>query len=376
LYDNITAGVGTGTSIGFAVAAAVPNDSQQNNEALTFWRCSSIGTGFANGTGFAAWSPNCRSLALYEHESANTNIAFTMGASSWHVIGGLTEMHTIALNLDHTGMGTYALVHDEGSLQGVLTHVGGNPTHLTLLNNKYEMNLPDLSKYFWDLSFGGTAVLTIGNFLAPNANVTKIVAPPVHTTWVSIADVWPNNTLANLPDLFNSIASAGAPNVLDPSAIMIGTPNQFTAGIAVVGANGVWIAASHAALNSVNNSPPLTVSAAYDVSGVGHIVPIKFVATMSDNSGTSPVVWQLQSSVDPLSSTTYSGAINMDFGTNSNGGTTTVNQLIIQASSSPTSAGTAGKTGQLAWDSGHLYVCTAGGVAGSATWKAATLSAV
>jgi hypothetical protein len=50
---------------------------------------------------------------------------------------------------------------------------------------------------------------------------------------------------------------------------------------------------------------------------------------------------------------------------------------IIEATTlSPTSAATAGTTGQIAWDSGKIYVCTAGGAAGSATWKAATLTTV
>jgi len=43
---------------------------------------------------------------------------------------------------------------------------------------------------------------------------------------------------------------------------------------------------------------------------------------------------------------------------------------------SPTSAGTAGTTGQIAWDATHIYVCTAGGIVGAATWKAASLTAV
>lgn len=54
----------------------------------------------------------------------------------------------------------------------------------------------------------------------------------------------------------------------------------------------------------------------------------------------------------------------------------TTPSAIISTSSSPTSAGTAGTTGQITWDSGKFYVCTAGGVAGSATWKATTLTSV
>jgi hypothetical protein len=48
--------------------------------------------------------------------------------------------------------------------------------------------------------------------------------------------------------------------------------------------------------------------------------------------------------------------------------------LVIPNTSSPTSAGTAGITGQIAWDSGNLYVCVVGGAAGAATWKKIALS--
>lgn len=51
-------------------------------------------------------------------------------------------------------------------------------------------------------------------------------------------------------------------------------------------------------------------------------------------------------------------------------------QVAIPTGGSPTSAGTAGITGQIIWDANNIYVCTHGGIAGAATWKAAALSAV
>lgn len=57
-------------------------------------------------------------------------------------------------------------------------------------------------------------------------------------------------------------------------------------------------------------------------------------------------------------------------------GTVTLPILVESATLSPTSAATAGVTGQIAWDASKIYVCTAGGIAGAATWKAAALSAV
>lgn len=52
------------------------------------------------------------------------------------------------------------------------------------------------------------------------------------------------------------------------------------------------------------------------------------------------------------------------------------NSLRISTSSSPTSAATAGTAGEIRWDSGFLYVCTASGAAGAAVWKRTALTAV
>ncbi len=35
----------------------------------------------------------------------------------------------------------------------------------------------------------------------------------------------------------------------------------------------------------------------------------------------------------------------------------------------PTSAGTAGTAGELQWDANYIYICTATGTAGNATWE-------
>ncbi len=56
-------------------------------------------------------------------------------------------------------------------------------------------------------------------------------------------------------------------------------------------------------------------------------------------------------------------------------GTKTAAILVETATLTPSSASTAGVTGQIAWDSGFIYICTAGGTAGNATWKKAALVA-
>jgi hypothetical protein len=57
-----------------------------------------------------------------------------------------------------------------------------------------------------------------------------------------------------------------------------------------------------------------------------------------------------------------------------NGSTVKAPTLVESQTLSPTSSSTAGVTGQIAWDTNFIYICTNGGAAGSATWKKATLA--
>ena len=70
----------------------------------------------------------------------------------------------------------------------------------------------------------------------------------------------------------------------------------------------------------------------------------------------------------PITSPTFTGVL-------------TAPTLVESATLSPTSAGTAGTTGQIAWNTtsgtaGNIFVCTTGGAAGSAIWMAAALTKV
>jgi hypothetical protein len=60
------------------------------------------------------------------------------------------------------------------------------------------------------------------------------------------------------------------------------------------------------------------------------------------------------------------------------GGTLTAAKVVVNTTLSPTSTsggGTAGITGQIAWDGAFIYICSVGGIAGSATWLKAALVA-
>ena len=75
-----------------------------------------------------------------------------------------------------------------------------------------------------------------------------------------------------------------------------------------------------------------------------------------------------ESLLAPISSPTFTGVLKAP-------------TLVESATLSPTSAGTAGTTGQIAWNTtsgtaGNIFVCTTGGAAGSAIWMAAALTKV
>ena len=42
---------------------------------------------------------------------------------------------------------------------------------------------------------------------------------------------------------------------------------------------------------------------------------------------------------------------------------------VVISAGTPTSAGTAGTAGQLQYDANYIYICTASGIAGAATWE-------
>jgi hypothetical protein len=127
-------------------------------------------------------------------------------------------------------------------------------------------------------------------------------------------------------------------------------------------------------------------------------VPIAGALTIGANKGSSiyklyctqaqfqlnnvfPISWSATSNANATQdvglSRVSAGVLGVGNGTQGNAsGTLNAAKLIENATLSPTSAATAGTTGQIAWDSGNIYVCTAGGVAGAATWKAASLAAV
>lgn len=366
-YHNISVhNIGV-SGTGIALGSTVVGDSGQNNEGHVIWRYGGDGLGI----GFSSDSSNARSIALYETEMVGCSTGFSMGGGSWHIIGGLTQNHSLALSIDDSIIGFYGFMHDEGSAQGVSVGVDSIQS-LILMGNQYAMNFPNLSLPYWDFTHASGATITIGNRMNANTSVTNIIkTSTVGGGWISIGDILPNQVLANLPNLFS------APNVGSIGCVVIGTANVANAEIFTVG-KGLWISTHTGGSPSTPiNSPPITVSALYTDGHNGvHVVPVQFVATLSDISGTSPVVWQLQPAIDPITASIYAGPINVDFGTNSNGGIVSVNQLLLQASSSPTSATTAGIKGQIAWDSNRLYVCTAGGPAGSATWKSAVLVTV
>jgi lysophospholipase L1-like esterase len=104
------------------------------------------------------------------------------------------------------------------------------------------------------------------------------------------------------------------------------------------------------------------------INSIRNTVPVVAASSVGNSLQTTDGVGNLTSSQATANS---SGSITLP-----SGQTLTTPIIVESATLSPTSSGTAGVTGQIAWDSGKIYVCTAGGGVGAATWKAATLTGV
>jgi len=90
-------------------------------------------------------------------------------------------------------------------------------------------------------------------------------------------------------------------------------------------------------------------------------------------SSASASNWAIYS--DATAQSYFAGNIGIGTSTPTNQLDVSGSSIRIRTASSPTSAATAGNIGEIRWDSGFLYICTATGVAGSATWKKVALSA-
>jgi hypothetical protein len=320
IHDINIDGVQGAGAVGIQIAALV-GDNFQNNEGHVFWHNSIAGWGPPGGTAFGSTpgNSNARDIGFYENETSSTDVAYQMGLGSWHVLGGLTQNHQVALLVKGGGDGFYGFVHDEGSKQGIAFDPAGNGSNGTqiIMGNHFEVNNPDLTKYQWDLTYANGYKLTIGNYFNDNPKITKMVTAN-RGHWISIGDHLPNTTIANLPDLRWSTASA-----------MIGTANIFSADIVSINRtpdadseaspmNGLWIGSTPGGYPSDwNSSTGLVVAANYtDGTSAIHEVPFRFKTLLSNASGTSPAIFKLLPPTDPVTGTNYAGPLDIDFQTN------------------------------------------------------------
>ncbi|HLX83808.1 MAG TPA: hypothetical protein VKR59_07910 [Terriglobales bacterium] len=137
--------------------------------------------------------------------------------------------------------------------------------------------------------------------------------------------------------------------------------------------NGTWVIASTAATTVVITGSGWTTHTAAADSGTITQTPGTYAALRI-----APVETAAPSGVVHKLIDCYAGAAGTTpmFSVDNKGNAVHAGYIVLSTTTSPTSAATAGQTGQIAWDSGKIYVCTSGGAAGAATWKAATLTAV
>jgi len=322
LYHDIN--IGRIPAKGYGLQLVPPSgDSTQNDEAHTLWRMSyASDNAYASGSYgyYSNGGANMRSIGQYEAEAYQTGTGFLYNADSFHHIGGLTQSHNTAYNLAW-GPGTIAFTHDEGSKQW-MSFSNTQYSVSLLLNNFAEMNSPDLTKWQWDRTRLTAPLVSIANNFGNNTNITKLISPGrtgVGQTWISIADNLPALSPAYLPDLSMDGwdfavygAAARYKAMLALTAYGNGSYDTiFMLPGTEVGANGY--SAGNQWLTSYSLSALYT-----DGSAKPHLVPFRFKASVADSSGTSAATYQLAAPTDPVTGTTYSGPLNVDFKTNGN----------------------------------------------------------
>jgi len=124
---------------------------------------------------------------------------------------------------------------------------------------------------------------------------------------------------------------------------------------------------------SINNATPLILgtSAQSQVTVSSTLLEIASNISSQDFEISLPV--STNSSSIFVSSNTGNVGINGFNSGNRPQATLDVNGTFRISTATPASSTAAGVTGQIAWDSSYMYVCTAGGVGGSATWKRVAL---
>jgi hypothetical protein len=337
-HDWQISGLNGSGAIGFNIVAA-SGDTQANNEAHTFWRMG-IGANTTYNSGSTCFnlgtSANARSIAFYESELLGCGTGFSLAGGSWHVLGGLTEQHIVALTVGASFGGTYAFVHDESSKQGV-TASGSSSYATVLFNNSYEMDSPDLTKYYWDFSGGLSDVLSLGNIMKSNSSVTKAVKPQSSGQWVSILDEMPNATISALPVLpqfqraitigtitpFTGGNFSGSATYGGITAFTIQKNSQAGDNDALTGpVNALYLGSTQVYSQGTSqwySSPGFALAANYnDGAAAIHQVPFRYKVLLSDATGTSAATWKFMPMVDPVTSTTYGGVANFDYQTNGN----------------------------------------------------------
>lgn len=332
-HDMYFTNIGSGNS---GIVLGPAGDSTSNNELQSFSNIGLSSPGTQVGTGFntAQALPNCRDVALHDVSTNSLAIGYTFGCGSMYMIGGLQESNVLDFSGNPTnhnlGGGFIARTHSESSKQWLASFGITNP--FGFLFNRNEMNLPDLTKFQWDLGLTTTNFISIGNMWGANANVTKMVTLSTQGgNWISIGDVLPNNTKANLPDLSH----------MDGTAFSVITSNKYSGTVVVsnggngnlgtdVEASGIYLLANDTADGGSNQSfytsPGFDISAVFINSGGTKVfVPWRMVVTGQQPTGANPTATlSFKIDNDPITgiAPATTGALGMDFsGGVANGGT-------------------------------------------------------
>ena len=157
--------------------------------------------------------------------------------------------------------------------------------------------------------------------------------------------------LASAAGSWNVYCGGSAANYMAGN-LRIGTTTQVIGGISVfdvVGGRSTF----------TDNAAPYSIGLKYNAAGVLVYAGATAAGDFQVSTAAGGSLFTVSQTAGSVGNVTLSG-----------------NSMRILASSTPTSAATAGNAGEIRWDSGYIYVCTTTGAAGAAIWKRAALTQV
>lgn len=376
-YWTGSASVADTWSIGSSMAAGVNAAS-----VLSFTHTGSSGQATVMLPAGSAGKPGLQ----FTGASAGVGISQSAGGAAYLALSGAIDIQTAA------GASALVFAPGIGSGQGILIacgyysggfatgqiimcgNVGGSSVPALQFGNMNASTFIQTKGTSTGVAFGTGSGTSYGNLVwAPGSGTNNwsavVINPGINSAAVVVTQAISSCSI-NTAVLATLIVPLGTSYVVGATVVVAGLTGATNTQL-----NGTWVVASVAAGQIQITGTGWATHAAVADSGTLTMTPGAYTALKI-----AVVETAVPATTNPSNKLIdcYAGVLGATpmFSVDNKGNTIQAGTHVQTATLSPTSAATAGATGQIAWDSGKIYVCVVGGAAGSATWKAAALTAV